>query len=131
MIQLPSKTTRWTMSGRRRGEANIRRRRVLQVFALAWAVVGAAIALPVVSSVDSDARLLVGAASVLGPLAAVAAAVLIGRQFERWAGVLFLASVITPTYFAWAVNVPALLAGLVLVTAPAVLVRDHGKATAA
>lgn len=105
------------------------RRQAVQVGAFVWAVVGAAVAIPQIASANSDARLLVGVASVLGPAAAVGAAMLLGRGGGRgrgrWAGALLLVSVATPTYFAWMLNVPALIAGLVLLLAPSAVLTGR------
>ena len=68
-------------------------RQVLVIGSIVWAVVGAA----------------------------VAAAVALRRGALRWAGVFLLLSVATPTYFAWALNLPALVIGLRLATAPSTL----------
>jgi hypothetical protein len=103
------------------------RRRVMQVGAATWAVIALAVALPSVAMASTDARVLVGAASVLGPLAAATAAVVLRRGGDRWAGALLLVSVVTPTYFVWVVNLPALVAGVVLVVAPAVVVGLRGE----
>jgi hypothetical protein len=103
------------------------RRLVVQTGALVWAAVGAAIALPAVASMNEGAVLLVGAASILGPLAAVAASWLVGRCRGRWAGALLLVSVFTPTYFFAMLNVPALVVGVALLAAPdKVLSPDRG-----
>ena len=93
-------------------------RQVLVVGSAYWALVGALVALPSVPKATPDARWLIGLASVLFPAAAAAAAVALRRGAIRWAGVLLLVSVATPTYFAWPLNVPALVAGLVLAVAP-------------
>lgn len=100
------------------------RRRVLEVGALVWAGVAAAVALGSLDEVNPDTRLLVGAASVVGPLAAVGASRLLAHRSDRAAGVLLLVSVLTPTYFAWALNVPALVVGLALLAAPSVAQRS-------
>jgi hypothetical protein len=99
-------------------------RRAVGIGALVWAVVGALVAFAGISDVNADARLLVGLASGLGPLAAVAASIAVGRRRDRWAGLLLITSVITPTYFAWVLNVPALLIGLILLISPRVAVGD-------
>ncbi|MCU1484518.1 MAG: hypothetical protein JWN67_1264 [Actinomycetia bacterium] len=101
------------------------RRRPLQIGALVWAVIGASVALSALGDVDPDARLLVGAFSIGGPLAAVGAARLLARGAGRAAGALLLLSVLTPTYFAYVLNVPALLVGVALVVAPHVVL--HGS----
>lgn len=82
---------------------------------LGWAVVGAAVAWSALPSVEPDARVLVGAASTLGPLAAVASALALSRGRDRVAGLALILSVATPTYFAWALNLPALVLGVWLV----------------
>ena len=76
-------------------------------------------------NVNDDATLLVGVASVLFPLCAVGATVAVDRRRDRLAGALFLASVATPTYFAFAVNLVALVVGAILLIAPTVLVDDR------
>ena len=94
------------------------RRRVLRVGTLVWAVLGAVVALASLQSVE-DARLLVGAASILGPLHAVWAERRLSRHADRSAGLLLAVSaVLTPTYFAYIINLPALVVGLVLVATP-------------
>ena len=104
------------------------RRLVLQTGALLWAGVGALIALPAVASVTEGTVLLVGAASILGPLAAVAAAWFLGRRWSRGAGASLLVSVFTPTYFLAVLNVPALVVGIALLAAPdRVLSSDRGS----
>ena len=107
-----------------------RRRRVLQIGALVWAVVGASVALLSLGNVNADARLLVGVFSIGGPLAAVGAARLLGVGAGRAAGALLLVSVLTPTYFAYVLNVPALLVGLALVAAPQLVLHDSDQETA-
>lgn len=89
-----------------------------------WAVVGALVAFSGFSDVNTDARLFVGLASGLGPVAAIAGGVAVGRRLDRWAGVLLIVSVITPTYFAWVLNIPALLVGPILLIAPRFAVGD-------
>ena len=91
---------------------------VVQTGALVWAVVGAAIALPAVASMNDGAILLVGAASIFGPLAAVAASWWLGRRRCRLAGALLLVSVFTPTYFFAVLNLPAFVVGIALLAAP-------------
>jgi hypothetical protein len=93
-------------------------RRTLEVGAVVWAMVGVAVALASLGDVNDDARLLVGTASVLGPLAALTASWFLRRLSDRAAGVLLLISAATPTYFAFVLNVPALLVGIVLAVAP-------------
>jgi hypothetical protein len=93
------------------------RRQVLMAGSLAWAGIALAIALAI-GDANDDARLLVAVASILGPAAAVGAATLINVGHDRWAGALLLVSVATPTYAAAALNIPALVIGLVLALAP-------------
>ncbi|HEV3365356.1 MAG TPA: hypothetical protein VG795_14700 [Acidimicrobiia bacterium] len=92
--------------------------RTVQVMATAWALVGFAIAAPSLAAVNADARLLVGAASILFPACAVAAGLAAARGRRRAAGVLLLLSAATPTYFMWPVNVVALAGGAALLLAP-------------
>lgn len=97
------------------------RRRMVVLVALGWAAVGLAIAMMGLRSVNGDAVVLVVVASVLGPAAAVAGAWCVGAGRDRWAGALLLLSVVTPTYFAFAVNVIPLGLGVALVAAPGAL----------
>jgi hypothetical protein len=98
------------------------RRRILCAGSLVWAAIGSVVAVTSLPTVDDDARVLVGCASIVFPLCAVAAAVVVqGRRFDRLAGLLLIASAATPTYFAYPLNVPALVVGLVLVTSPEVV----------
>lgn len=90
----------------------------MQIGATAWAVVGFAIALPSLASVDSGARVVVGVASVVFPLCAVSAGMAAARGNLRAAGVLLLLSVATPTYFVWPVNLVPLVVGVALVLTP-------------
>ena len=71
-----------------------------------------------------------GFASILGPLAALAAGILLGRGMDRIAGVCLLISVVTPTYFAYPLNVMALGVGVALVVFPRWLLtgRTHNGA---
>jgi hypothetical protein len=96
---------------------------MLTIGSVLWAVVGAAVAFSALPQVNADARWFVGAASILGPGAAAAAAVALRRGAFRSAGVLLLVSVATPTYMAYGLNVPALAAGLGLTLAPGGFVR--------
>jgi hypothetical protein len=99
-------------------EAVVRGRRVLQVGTLVWVVAGGAVALSSLGNVNDDARQAVGVASVAGPLLGAWAALLMGRLADRSAGVvLMLSAVLTPTYFAYVLNLPALLVGAVLAVA--------------
>ncbi len=103
----------------------MRRRQILEAAALFWAVVGAAVAIAGLPGVNDDARVAVGAASVAFPLCAVGAAMLLRRGREHAAGLLLVASAATPTYFAFALNVPALLIGAVLLVAPGILLQGE------
>ncbi|MDQ1506916.1 MAG: hypothetical protein QOD57_4643 [Actinomycetota bacterium] len=93
-------------------------RQLLITGSLAWAAAGAIVGLSQLSAVNADARWLVGVASVVFPAAAVLAAMALRRGAIRWAAVLLLVSVATPTYYAYPLNIPALVAGLVLLAAP-------------
>lgn len=92
--------------------------RVVQVGALLWAVVGATIALPAIVHANPDGRVIVATGSFVGPLAALTAARCVARRRDRGAGAFLLVSVLTPTYSALVLNVPALIAGLAFVTFP-------------
>lgn len=106
------------------------RRRVLQIGVLAWAAIGASVALASLGDVNADARLLVAGFSIAGPLAAVVAARLLGRGADRAAGALLLLSVLTPTYFAYGLNLPALLLGLTLAVAPHAVLPQNDQVRA-
>ncbi len=95
---------------------------------LAWGALGFGVALGSVPHLVGDARLLVGIASVVLPAAAIGAALAVARDHPRGAGVLLVISAATPTYFAWVLNIPALVVGLVLVVAPQALVRHRRSA---
>lgn len=81
---------------------------------MAWAVVGLVVAHGSGAPAGVGAGLLLVAASVMFPLAAAGASVALAAGRDRAAGFLLLASVATPTYFAWVLNVPALVVGLAL-----------------
>jgi hypothetical protein len=100
-------------------------RRVLQIGAIVWAVMGFVVAISAIGDVNSDARLLVIVASIAFPAAAVLAAFALNSHRERVAGLLLLISVATPTYFAYVVNLPALLVGLALLVAPKISVPEN------
>jgi hypothetical protein len=95
-----------------------RRRVVVCTGSLAWAVIGATMALSAIPDVNADARVLVGLASFIFPACAVAAAVMLDRRRDRLAGLLLVLSVATPTYFAYPLNLAALIVGLALMAAP-------------
>lgn len=106
-------------------EAAVTRRQVLQAGTLVWVVAGAAVALGSLGDVNDDARLLVGLASVVGPLLGAVAAVQLGRHADRSAGVLLLISaLLTPTYFAYVINTPALVVGVMLTLAAQRILPD-------
>lgn len=106
------------------------RRQVLQAGTLVWVVAGAAVALGSLGDVNDNARLLVGLASAVGPLLGVGAAVQLGRHADRSAGVLLVVSaLLTPTYFAYAINVPALVVGVVLAVAVHRVLPEFGGAS--
>ena len=96
-------------------------RQVVRVGSIVWAVIGLAIGISSLGAVNRDARALVAAAAVLGSLAALLASFAVDRLRPRLAGVLLVFSVITPTFFAWILNVPALLVGILLVVMPSLV----------
>lgn len=98
-------------------------RRSLQLGTVAWAAVGLVVALSSLSSVNPDARVAIGIASLAFPAFAVLAAVALVHARDRAAGALLLVSVATPTYFAWVLKVAALIVGVALVIAPTFVVR--------
>ena len=101
------------------------RRRLLGLMAMAWAGAGTGIAWVGLSRVNPDARLVVAAASVTGPGVAVCASWALTNGADRVAGALLVASTVTPTYFLWALNLPALVVGLVLLTLPGAVLRPR------
>lgn len=92
--------------------------RRLVMFGVFWGTLGLAIALPSSGQASADARLFVTLASVMFPLCSFAAAAMARAGRLRAAGLLFVGSAATPTYFAAAVNVPALVIGLWLLVRP-------------
>ena len=94
------------------------RRRAIELGAVVWAVVGLIVGLRVLQSVNADARVLVLLACVVGSGSALLASVWLPVHRDRLAGALLAASAVSPTVFAWAMNVPAVLVGAALVTAP-------------
>ncbi|HEY3833082.1 MAG TPA: hypothetical protein VGO03_12375 [Acidimicrobiia bacterium] len=96
-------------------------RRVIEFGSAAWAVVALSVGLATLGSYNGDARPLVIAACLVATSAAVLAWACLARQRDRLAGTLLLVSVIAPTSYAWVLNVPALLVGLVLLLAPSTL----------
>ena len=98
-------------------------KRAVEIGATAWAMVAFTVAVVSLANVGTDALVVVGAASVLLPLAAFLAAIAAALDQLRVAGALLVISAATPTYFAWVLNIPALLAGAVLLAAPGMIVR--------
>ncbi len=81
-----------------------------------WGVVGLLIASAGFGTVNDDARLLVLGATTVGVGAAFLAARLILRDHPRWAGLCLVVSIVIPTWYAAALNVVPLVAGLVLLS---------------
>lgn len=96
-------------------------RRALIAGAIAWAMVGAAVALTPLPAIDADARLLIGVMGVAFPACAAAAAFALLHQRDRLGGGLLLLSVLTPTYYLYLLPIPALIIGVILLTRPATL----------
>src|SRR4051812_10560982 len=97
-------------------------KRAVQVGASVWALVAFTVAAASLPKVSTDALLVVGAASVVLPTCAFLAAVAAAHDRVRVAGALLVVSAATPTYFAWVLNIPALLAGVGLLVAPGMIV---------
>jgi hypothetical protein len=93
-------------------------RELLSVGAATWAVVGGCIAASGLRQVNADARYLVAIACVVGPVSAILAGLALRGHHDRGAGWFFLVSVVTPTFAAAALNIPALVGGALLVVAP-------------
>lgn len=98
-------------------------RRALIIGAAIWAVVGAAVALTPLRSVDKDARLLIGVMGVVFPACAAAGALALQRRRDRLAGGLLLLSVLTPTYYLYVLPIPALIVGVTLLARPVTILR--------
>lgn len=106
----------------------MRRRQAVEIGCWIWAIGGAMIALGALFTVIGDAPVVLYLASVAFPLAAVAAASAIRSCRDRLGGLLLLVSVATPTYFAYIVNLPALIVGIVLlIWPPAILGLVNGR----
>lgn len=101
--------------------------------AILWAVIAAAIAFagivdilfppPEAGATGPLAMTLIISCSIIGPLAALVAARLVLRRRDRLSGLALAVSVITPTYFAAALNLPALIFGIALIILP--LAKDN------
>ncbi len=94
--------------------------------ALLWAMVGLAVALPSAAMVNLDARVVVGIASVAFPACAALAALAVAKGRLRMSGLLLVLSAATPTYFAFLLNLPALVVGTALLVVPGLTVRSGG-----
>lgn len=92
--------------------------------AVLWGVLGAGVALSALPNANADPRVVIGVLSVLLPGASIGAAVAIHRGRPTLAVPLLLVSVLTPTYFAWVLN---LIPMFVAVTIP--LSRSRGAGT--
>lgn len=104
------------------------RGQMVQAGTLVWIVAGGAVALGSLGDVNDDAQLLVGIASVVGPLLGVGATVQLGRHADRSAGVLLvLSALLTPTYFAYVINIPALVVGVMLALAAHRVLPESGS----
>ncbi len=101
------------------------RRRVAEIGAGVWATGGAAMAISSLANANDDARVLVWSASVVFPLCALAAAWALRHHRDRMAGLLLVASVATPTYFAYPLNILALVVGLALLVRPSVVLGER------
>jgi hypothetical protein len=101
------------------------RRRAIELGAVVWAVVGLIVGLRVLQSVNADARVLVLLACVVGSGSALLASACLSAHRDRLAGALLAASAVSPTVFAWAMNVPAVLVGAALVIAPTSVLSER------
>lgn len=102
--------------------------KALPAACLAWGVVAGAIALQALPNVNHEVRWLVGIMSVVLPACALGAAQAFRAGAPRIGAALLLLSSMTPTYFAWALNVPAILIGTALVVAPSLVYRGAPQA---
>lgn len=101
------------------------RRQAARTVTIAWAAVGGAIAIAALRDVNSDARALVGVATLLGIVTAVAASAALTHRRERVAGgLLVVSALVTPTFFAYALNLAPLLIGIVLIATPHALLHS-------
>ena len=108
------------------------RRRVLQAGTLLWVVAGSVVAVGSLANVNDDARPLVAVAAIVGPLLSIWAAARLSQHADRSAGVLLVVSaVVTPTYFAYVINLPALVIGAVLALGADRILPENGDGSAA
>jgi hypothetical protein len=102
-------------------------RRVVEIGAIVWAIVAFIVAAGSLAQVSPDALPVVGMASVVLPLSAVLAAVAAAHGRLRVAGALLVLSAATPTYFAWVLNVPAVVVGVLLLATPGMIIKGRGR----
>lgn len=103
------------------------KQRAVHAVAIWWAVTGVVVAVLTFGDVNDDARLLVAAAHLAGFAAAAVSAWLMRRTTSRAAGALLIVSaLITPTYFAWSLNLVALLVGVAVLASPATFTGTRG-----
>lgn len=93
-----------------------RARRTTAALGVVWGVAALLLALTSLSGVNSDARPIVATASVVFPLASIAAAIVATRDRLRLAGALLVVSSAAPTYYFWIANLPALVLGAFLMS---------------
>jgi len=98
-------------------------RRAIQYDSVAWAGVGLSVSLSAFGDVNEVARWIVLIATIAGAGSAFLAAIALGHRHYRTAGALLLISVVTPTYYGYVLNVPALLLGPALLIAPKAVLR--------
>jgi hypothetical protein len=91
------------------------KRNALAAARLLWALSGVGIAGFALRGINADAFWLVTVLYILGPLAAMAAAMAILRGRNSLAVALLVASLVTPTYFVWVVPVAPIGTSAVLV----------------
>jgi hypothetical protein len=101
-------------------------RRALTVCAIVWSVLGFIVGLTALPSVNADAVVLFAVACAVGPACALFAALALRNLRDRLAGVMLAISVVTPSVFAWPLNLAALLVGLAVVIAPSRVIANRG-----
>lgn len=99
----------------------IKRRQIIARACIVWSITIVTIGVIAMPSVNDDAIALVLVATAATAIAAVGAARELIRGHDRIAGALLVASVAAPTFMAYVVGVPALIAGIVLLVRPRLL----------
>src|SRR3954470_1433451 len=91
-----------------KGTVAMSERRAVEVGAVMWAAVGLCVGVLLARGWNADARAFAYSASIVGPAASIGAAFAVSRERDHLAGTLLvLSGLITPTVFAYVLNIPA------------------------